>query len=63
MGGLAKKIPLTFWTFLIGYLALIGFPGFAGFFSKDLILAVAYSGASASSSGSARSPRSSPHST
>ena len=43
MGGLAKKIPLTFWTFLIGMLALIGFPGFAGFFSKDLILAVAYS--------------------
>jgi NADH-quinone oxidoreductase subunit L len=42
MGGLAKKIPLTFWTFLIGYLALIGFPGFAGFFSKDVILAVAF---------------------
>ncbi len=42
MGGLAKKIPLTFWTFVIGYLALIGFPGFAGFFSKDVILAVAY---------------------
>jgi NADH-quinone oxidoreductase subunit L len=42
MGGLWRKIPLTFWTFLIGYLALIGFPGFAGFFSKDLILAVAY---------------------
>jgi NADH-quinone oxidoreductase subunit L len=42
MGGLAKKIPLTFWTFLVGYLALIGFPGFAGFFSKDVVLAVAY---------------------
>jgi NADH-quinone oxidoreductase subunit L len=42
MGGLWRKIPLTFWTFLIGMLALIGFPGFAGFFSKDLILAVAY---------------------
>jgi NADH-quinone oxidoreductase subunit L len=42
MGGLARKIPLTFWTFLLGYLALIGFPGFAGFFSKDLILNVAY---------------------
>jgi NADH-quinone oxidoreductase subunit L len=42
MGGLAKKIPLTFWTFAIGYLALIGFPGFAGFFSKDVILAVAF---------------------
>jgi NADH-quinone oxidoreductase subunit L len=43
MGGLWKKIPLTFWTFLLGYLALIGFPPFAGFFSKDLILAVAFS--------------------
>ena len=42
MGGLAKKIPLTFWTFLIGYVALIGLPPFAGFFSKDLILAVAF---------------------
>jgi NADH-quinone oxidoreductase subunit L len=42
MGGLSRKIPLTFWTFLLGMLALIGFPGFAGFFSKDLILAVAY---------------------
>jgi NADH-quinone oxidoreductase subunit L len=42
MGGLARKIPLTFWTFIIGMLALIGFPFFSGFFSKDLILAVAY---------------------
>jgi NADH-quinone oxidoreductase subunit L len=42
MGGLAKKIPLTYWTFLIGMLALIGFPGFAGSFSKDFVLAVAY---------------------
>jgi NADH-quinone oxidoreductase subunit L len=42
MGGLARKIPLTFWTFLIGMLALIGFPFFSGFFSKDLILAFAY---------------------
>ena len=42
MGGLARKIPLTFWTFLIGYLALIGCPPFAGFWSKDVILAVAY---------------------
>jgi NADH-quinone oxidoreductase subunit L len=42
MGGLWKKIPLTFWTFVIGYLALIGFPGLAGFFSKDVILAVAF---------------------
>jgi NADH-quinone oxidoreductase subunit L len=42
MGGLWRKIPLTFWTFVIGYLALIGFPGLAGFFSKDVILAVAF---------------------
>jgi NADH-quinone oxidoreductase subunit L len=42
MGGLFKKIPLTAWTFLIGMLALIGFPPFAGFFSKDYLLSVAY---------------------
>ncbi len=42
MGGLARKIPLTFWTFAIGYLALIGCPPFAGFWSKDLILSIAY---------------------
>jgi NADH-quinone oxidoreductase subunit L len=43
MGGLFKKIPLTAWTFGIGLLALIGCPFFSGFFSKDLILAFAYS--------------------
>ncbi|HUB66145.1 MAG TPA: NADH-quinone oxidoreductase subunit L [Candidatus Methylacidiphilales bacterium] len=42
MGGLFKKIPLTAWTFLIGFLALSGFPLLSGFFSKDLILAFAY---------------------
>ncbi len=42
MGGLVKKIPLTFWTFAIGMLALIGCPPFAGFFSKDYVLSVAY---------------------
>jgi NADH-quinone oxidoreductase subunit L len=42
MGGLAKKIPLTFWTFSIGTLALIGCPGLAGAFSKDYVLTVAY---------------------
>ena len=42
MGGLAKRLPITFLTFLVGTLALIGCPGFSGFFSKDLILAVAY---------------------
>ncbi len=35
MGGLQKKMPVTFWTFLIGTLALIACPPFAGFWSKD----------------------------
>jgi NADH-quinone oxidoreductase subunit L len=44
MGGLAKHMPITYWTCLVGCLALIGFPGTAGFFSKDsLIDAVATS--------------------
>ena len=34
MGGLRKYMPITYWTSLIGSLALIGFPGFSGFFSK-----------------------------
>ncbi len=38
MGGLKGKIPVTFWTFLIAALAIAGFPGLAGFFSKDEIL-------------------------
>ena len=42
MGGLAKRLPITFLTFIAGTLALIGFPGFSGFFSKDAILALAY---------------------
>ncbi|MGH8457197.1 MAG: NADH-quinone oxidoreductase subunit L, partial [Stenotrophobium sp.] len=42
MGGLRKQIPLTFWCFLIGSLALVAFPGTAGFFSKDEILFQAY---------------------
>ena len=39
MGGLQKKMPVTFWTFLIGTLALIACPPFSGFWSKDEILA------------------------
>jgi len=35
MGGLRKYMPITYWTCLLGSLSLIGFPGFAGFFSKD----------------------------
>ena len=42
MGGLGKRLPITFLTFLVGTMALIGFPGFSGFFSKDAILALAY---------------------
>jgi NADH-quinone oxidoreductase subunit L len=43
MGGLRKKMPITFWTFVFGGLALSGFPLFtAGFWSKDEILAHAF---------------------
>ncbi|CAB9540855.1 NADH-ubiquinone oxidoreductase chain L (EC [Bathymodiolus brooksi thiotrophic gill symbiont] len=38
MGGLRKKMPITYWTGLVGTLALIGFPGFSGFYSKDMII-------------------------
>jgi NADH-quinone oxidoreductase subunit L len=38
MGGLRKHLPVTYWTFLIGALAISGVPGLAGFFSKDEIL-------------------------
>ncbi len=39
MGGLRKYLPVTFWTFLLGTIAIAGIPPFAGFFSKDEILA------------------------
>src|SRR6266481_4421281 len=42
MGGLRRKLPITFVSFIVGALALIGCPPFSGFFSKDAILAVAY---------------------
>jgi len=43
MGGLKEKIPVTYWTMLIGTIAIAGFPPFAGFFSKDEILWQAWS--------------------
>lgn len=43
MGGLRTRLPITYWTFLIASLAIAGFPGTAGFFSKDEILWKAFS--------------------
>ncbi len=42
MGGLKDKMPVTYWTFIIGSLALAGFPLTAGFFSKDALLLSAW---------------------
>jgi NADH-quinone oxidoreductase subunit L len=42
MGGLARNLKITFATFFVGALALIGCPPFSGFFSKDAILALAF---------------------
>jgi NADH-quinone oxidoreductase subunit L len=42
MGGLKKYMPITFWCYLIGMLALAGVPPFAGFFSKDEVLLVTF---------------------
>jgi NADH-quinone oxidoreductase subunit L len=38
MGGLRKELPITYWTFIVGAVAIAGIPPFAGFFSKDEIL-------------------------
>ncbi len=42
MGGLRKKIPITFWTMLIGALAMVGIIPFAGFWAKDEIIGAAF---------------------
>ena len=42
MGGLHKEMPITYSTFVVGWLAIIGFPFFSGFFSKDEILWMSY---------------------
>ena len=42
MGGLQQKMPITARTFLVAALAISGVPGFAGFFSKDMVLESAY---------------------
>ena len=42
MGGLRRKMPVTFWTFFVACLAIAGVPGFSGFFSKDFILEEVY---------------------
>ncbi|HLR84479.1 MAG TPA: NADH-quinone oxidoreductase subunit L, partial [Nocardioidaceae bacterium] len=41
-GALQRAMPITFVTFAAGYLAIIGFPGFSGFFSKDKIIEAAF---------------------
>jgi NADH-quinone oxidoreductase subunit L len=42
MGGLSGKMPITFWTMLLGTLAIAGIPPLSGFYSKDMILEKAY---------------------
>ncbi|HVS04424.1 MAG TPA: NADH-quinone oxidoreductase subunit L [Thermoanaerobaculia bacterium] len=42
MGGLKRHLPWTYWTFVVGTLAISGIPIFAGFFSKDAILGAAF---------------------
>jgi NADH-quinone oxidoreductase subunit L len=44
MGGMKRELPVTYWTFLVGAIAIAGVPGLAGFFSKDEILFRAFAG-------------------
>ena len=65
MGGLARKMPITFATMALGWLAISGIPPLAGFWSKDEILGTVYRAAGCGwcCSASACSPRRSPPST
>ena len=38
MGGLRRRMPITYWTFLLGAISSVGIPGFAGYYSKDAII-------------------------
>ncbi|MFY9779558.1 MAG: NADH-quinone oxidoreductase subunit L [Candidatus Baltobacteraceae bacterium] len=38
MGGLSRRLPFAFWAMLLGTLAIMGFPGFSGYFSKDAVI-------------------------
>jgi NADH-quinone oxidoreductase subunit L len=46
MGGLKKKLPITYWTFMLATISICGIPPLAGFFSKDEILWMAFASAS-----------------
>lgn len=61
-GGLRKYMPVTFITFGLGYLAIIGFPGLSGFFSKDKIIEAAFAKGGTEAGSSARWPCSAPRS-
>lgn len=38
MGGLRRRMPITYWTFVVGAISSVGIPGFAGYYSKDAII-------------------------
>ncbi len=61
-GGLRKYMPVTFITFGLGYLAIIGFPGLSGFFSKDKIIEAAFAKGGTEAGSSAARPSWAPRS-